>query len=143
MCYLFLWYILYNITSRNCESISNGEIGKTSFTRIITFIIKLLKGFDHDYINPGSLEQRLDISREYMDSQYRRMAVIMDATHTPVVKPFNSSFKDYWSYKLKTSAVNTLVCIFYSFQINFSLFCFNCLGLHTSKHENYLCWKKK
>ena len=119
MCYLFLWYILYNITSRNCESISNGEIGKTSFTRIITFIIKLLKGFDHDYINPGSLEQRPDISREYMDSQCRRMTVIMEATHTPVVKPFNSSFKDYWSYKLKTSAVNTLVCIFYSFQINF------------------------
>lgn len=68
-----------------------------------------IRGFWPSFITSLTFEERYEISKNYLDRSCHGITVLMDATHTPVVIPPRSSYGEYWSYKLKSNGVNTLV----------------------------------
>lgn len=109
LCRLFLWYILYNISGRKVEVRSKGSVGRTSFNECIKLVFQFLNGFEKRFFDPLGIEDRLRISEHTLPSDYNRITMLMDCVHSPIVSTSLANKNKYYSYKLKTSAINTLV----------------------------------
>lgn len=72
-------------------------------------------GFWKGHIQPKKLEERIEISRKFMPQGFEAITLRLDGTHTPVNydRKFLENSKDWWSYKLKRTGMNTLVSIFH------------------------------
>lgn len=93
------------------EIYSGGLLSRTTFLSCIKLVFRFIKGFYKNYFDPHTFEERLDISQMHLPPEYSSITVLMDCVHNPIVSPASENSMKYFSYKLKGSALNTLVCI--------------------------------
>jgi len=78
-------------------------------------------GFWRDHIHTKTLHERIEVARSFMPQGFEAVTIRLDGTHTPVNydRKFCEIKKDWWSYKLKRSGMNTMVFIFFRILIQF------------------------
>jgi hypothetical protein len=82
------------------------------------FLIFQCAPFSEAYLSPFSYERRLEFTQDMinhgeMDPKYKRITLSMDGTHNLVEIHKNNPEGKHWSYKMKDSAYNILVCFFF------------------------------
>ena len=80
-------------------------------SRLMTEITCMMKNFGERWIVPKTRNERVALSNERLPQKFKcAITCFWDGTHVPIqLPPHCENSKEYYSFKLKTSTLNTQV----------------------------------
>ena len=107
---IYLHWLLYH---PNLRFYIKWGLPKTSCSDILDYVEIKMNGFSSKWLHFKTYEERIAYAQEYFQYPWNKVTIMLDGTHTPcfVYPTRNESKSDYYSFKLKNSALNTQVAI--------------------------------
>jgi hypothetical protein len=101
------WLLYYE----DFRKYSRFEISKTVMSRLMLEITDIMKGFGDRWITSKTENERRTLSNNNLPLRFKgAVTCFWDGTHVPIKLPTHChNYKEYHSYKLKTSTLNTQI----------------------------------